>query len=96
MGACAVARGLSRRTAEGGEISNVLAIAGVTQLLRDVLNDELVDNDVAAAIGSAVTIHAPPLDRAPEAAEGGSMLNVFLHNVQNQTNWANQILPART
>lgn len=77
-------------------MSTALAIAGVTQLLRDVLNDGLVDNDVAAAIGGAVTVHARPLDRALEAAEAGSVLNVFLYGVENQTNWANQILPTRT
>lgn len=77
-------------------MSTALAIAGVTQLLRDVLNDGLVDNDVAAAIGTNVTVHARPPDRVLEVANGNSVLNVFLYHVDNQPNWSNQILPTRT
>lgn len=77
-------------------MSTALAIAGVTQLLRDVLNDGLVDNDVAAAIGTNVTVHARPPDRVQEVAEAASVLNVFLYNIDNQPNWSNQILPTRS
>ena len=37
-------------------MSTALAIAGVTQLLRDLLNDGLIDNDVAANIGTNVVV----------------------------------------
>ncbi|MEO9821337.1 MAG: DUF4255 domain-containing protein [Paracoccaceae bacterium] len=77
-------------------MSTALAIAGVTQLLRDVLNDGLVDNDVGAAIGTNVSVHARAPDRVLDLIAGGSVLNVFLYNVENQTNWSNQILPTRT
>ncbi|MEW9920201.1 Pvc16 family protein [Marimonas sp. MJW-29] len=77
-------------------MSTALAIAGVTQLLRDLLNDGLVDNDVGAAIGTNVSVHARDPDRVLELADDGSLLNVFLYNVDNQGNWANQILPTRT
>ncbi|MEM9780010.1 MAG: DUF4255 domain-containing protein [Pseudomonadota bacterium] len=77
-------------------MSTALAIAGVTQLLRDVLNDGIVDNDVAAAIGTNVTVHARAPDLLQEVADGASILNVFCYQVDNQTNWSNQILPTRT
>lgn len=76
-------------------MSTALAIAGVTQLLRDVLNDGLVDNDVAAAIGTNVTVHARAPDRVLDIANGSSVLNIFLYRVDNQSNWSNQILPTR-
>ena len=76
-------------------MSTALAIAGVTQLLRDVLNDGLVDNDVGAAIGTNVTVHARAPDRVIELVADGSVLNVCLYNVESQGNWANQILPTR-
>lgn len=77
-------------------MSTALAIAGVTQLMRDVLNDGLVDNDVAAAIGTNIAVHSRPPDRVQELAEMDSVLNVFLYSVETQTNWSNQILPTRT
>ena len=77
-------------------MSTALAIAGVTQLLRDLLNDGLVDNDVGAAVGTNVSVHARAPDRVLELADDGSLLNVFLYNIDNQTNWSNQILPTRT
>jgi hypothetical protein len=77
-------------------MSTALAIAGVTQLLRDVLNNGLVDNDVAATVGGKVTVHARPPDRVQAVADGGPVLNIFLYNVDNQPNWSNQMLPTRT
>jgi uncharacterized protein DUF4255 len=76
-------------------MSTALAIAGVTQLLRDVLNDGLVDNDVGAAIGTNVTVHARAPDRVIDLVEDGSVLNVCLYNVESQSSWSNQILPTR-
>lgn len=76
-------------------MSTALAIAGVTQLIRDVLNDGIVDNDVAAAIGTNIVVHARAPDRLAEVADGASILNVFLYQVENQPNWSNQILPTR-
>ena len=60
-------------------MSTALAIAGVTQLLRDLLNDGLVENDVAANIGTNVVVHARPPDLLDPVTNGNSMLNVFLY-----------------
>jgi hypothetical protein len=41
-------------------MSNVLAIAAVTQLLKDLLNDALINGDVTAALGADFTVSALP------------------------------------
>lgn len=76
-------------------MSTALAIAGVTQLLRDLLNDGLVENDVAANIGTNVVVHARALDLLDPVTDGNSMLNVFLYKVDPQPNWTNEILATR-
>jgi hypothetical protein len=76
-------------------MSTALAIAGVTQLLRDLLNDGLVDNDVAANIGTNVVVHARAPDLLDPVTDENSVLNVFLYKVDPQPNWANEILATR-
>lgn len=77
-------------------MSSALAIAGVTQVLRDLLNDGIVDNDVAAAVGAAISIRALPPDRLQSlVTDTTPALNMFLHRVTPNTGWANQDLPGR-
>ena len=76
-------------------MSTALAIAGVTQLLRDLLNDGLVDNDVAANIGTNVVVHARAPDLLDPVSDENSVLNVFLYKVDPQPNWQNEILATR-
>jgi len=76
-------------------MSTALAIAGITQILRDLLNDGLVDHDVAAAVGNNVTVHARPPDRALTIANDSPALNVFLYYVTSSQAWSNQCLPTR-
>lgn len=76
-------------------MSTALAIAGVTQLLRDLLNDGLVDNDVAANIGTNVVVHARAPDLLDPVSDETSVLNVFLYKVDPQPSWQNEILATR-
>jgi hypothetical protein len=76
-------------------MSTALAIAGVTQLLRDLLNDGLVDNDVAANIGTNVVVHARAPDLLAPVTDENSVLNVFLYKVDPQPNWQNEIMATR-
>ena len=77
-------------------MSSALAIAGVTQVLRDLLNDGVVDHDVAAAIGAAVSIRALPPDRLQAVVtESTPSLNLFMHRVTPNIGWANHDLPQR-
>ncbi len=76
-------------------MSTALAMAGITQVLRDLLNDGLVDHDVAAAVGTNVTVHARPPDRALAEANDSPALNVFLYHVAADQAWSNLCLPTR-
>jgi hypothetical protein len=61
-------------------MSNALAIAGVTAVLRDRLNDGLVNHNATGVLGSTVTVSVLSPDRV--VLEGGSetsQLNLFLY-----------------
>ena len=77
-------------------MSTALAIAGVTAVLRDRLNDGLVNHNVAGVTGSTVTVTVLSPDRV--VASGGteaSGLNLFLYQVTPNTGWRNEGLPSR-
>ncbi|MBE1273637.1 DUF4255 domain-containing protein [Enterovibrio baiacu] len=77
-------------------MSSALAIAGVTQLMRDLLNDGLVDHDVAAVVNTNVPVHALPPDQMLAQEENNApALNVFLYHSEVNGAWANQGLPTR-
>jgi hypothetical protein len=77
-------------------MSTPLAIASVTQVLKDLLNDGLVENDATGAIGGSVTVSALPPDRAkPDSAEEDSRLNLFMYLVTYNSGWRNEGLPSR-
>jgi hypothetical protein len=76
-------------------VSTALAIAGVTAVLRDLLNDGLIKHDLSAVLGSTVTVSVLPPDRV--VAAGGaeaSQLNLFLHQVTPNSGWRNEGLPS--
>jgi len=78
-------------------MSNALAIASVTRVLQDLLNNGLVDHDVTGAIGGNVTVSALPPDRIlgqPGTPES-SQLNLFLHQVSPNQGWRAADLPTR-
>lgn len=80
-------------------MSNALAIASVTRALLDLLNDGLIDNDVAAALGQAVTVSALPPDRVlaqqQPTAPDPTQLNIYLYHVTRNQGWHSAELPAR-
>jgi hypothetical protein len=76
-------------------MSTALAIAGVTAVLRDRLNDGLVNHNVTGILGSTVTVSVLPPDRV--VAEGStetSQLNLFLYQVTPNLGWRNEGLPS--
>ena len=77
-------------------MSTALAIAGVTEVLRDLLNNGIVDNNVAGLVGQTVTVTTLPPDRVP-AADGteATQLNLFLRQVTPNLGWRNEGLPSR-
>lgn len=75
-------------------MSNALAIAGVTAVLRNLLDDGIIDDRVVSAVGNAtVTARAPDLITLGENAP--SQLNLFLYQVTPNQGWRNVGLPAR-
>src|SRR5262245_63981466 len=77
-------------------MSTALAIAGVTAVLRDLLNDGLVNHDATAVLGSTVNVSALPPDRVLSAnGSETTQLNLFLYHVTPNRGWVNQGLPSR-
>jgi len=77
-------------------MSNALAIGAVTAVLRDLLNDGLVDHDVTGSLGGNVTVSALPPDRI-RIGDGleQSQLNLFMYQVTPNAGWRNVALPSR-
>ncbi|MBA5872968.1 MAG: DUF4255 domain-containing protein [Nitrospira sp. CR1.2] len=77
-------------------MSTALAIAGVTAVLRDLLNDGLINHNVSGLLGSTVTVSALPPDRVvPVNGTESTQLNLFFHQVTFNTGWRNHALPSR-
>ncbi len=76
-------------------MSTALALAGVTTVLRDLLNDGLINHNVASVLGNTVTVSVVSPDRvAPANGAEVSQLNLFLHKVTPNQGWCNERLPA--
>lgn len=74
-------------------MSSPLAMAGVTAVLKDLLNDGLINNNDLAAIGT-VTVSALPPDRIQTGANEDNRINLFLYQVTPNQGWRNQGLPS--
>jgi hypothetical protein len=76
-------------------MSSALAIAGVTAVLRDLLNDGLINHNISGVLGSTVTVSVLPPDRVvPANGTETSQLNLFLHQITPNTGWRNERLPS--
>ncbi|VWX57027.1 conserved hypothetical protein [Burkholderiales bacterium 8X] len=77
-------------------MSNALAIAGVTAVLKDLIDTGLIDHQVVDAMGAGVTVSSLPPDRVPlEGSDAVPRINLFLHQVSPNTAWRNVDLPSR-
>jgi hypothetical protein len=77
-------------------MSSPLAIATVTAVLRDLLNNGLIDHNIVGALGSNVTVSAVPPDTIPIAGPNAkTQLNLFLHQVTTNSALRNAGLPSR-
>jgi hypothetical protein len=78
-------------------MSNVLAISAVTQLLKSLLHDALIEGDAAQALGADFTVTALPPDRVVTETgdDQGNRLNLFLHRVTPNAALRNSDLPTR-
>jgi hypothetical protein len=78
-------------------VSSALAIAAVTAVLRDMLDDWLDLHSANDALnGASATVTAVPPDTVPlTGANAGPRLNLFLHQVSPNQGWRNVGLPSR-
>lgn len=76
-------------------MSNALAIAGVTAVLRDLLNEGLINHDIAATVGTVNVTSDPPDAIKPSASDFTSRLNLFMYRVTPNQGWRNEKLPSR-
>ncbi len=77
-------------------MSTALAIAGVTAVLRDRLNEGVVNHDVSAVTGSTVNVTTLSPDRViPAEGTESTQLNIFLYQVTPNSGLSNNALPSR-
>lgn len=76
-------------------MSSALAIASVTAVLRDLLNNGLIDHDVSATLGNVIVSSMSPdrINITPPNEQ--SQLNIFLYQVSPNASWRNVGLPSR-
>ncbi len=78
-------------------MSNALAIAGVTAVLRDLLDSGLIDHEITDAMGQGVTVSAVAPDTIRiEGADAKPQLNIFLYQATPNAAMRNLGQPARS
>jgi hypothetical protein len=76
-------------------MSSALAIASVTAVLRDLLNDGLIARDVPGTLGPVKVSTMAPDRVFPANGNEPSQLNLFLFQVTPNAAWRNEALPSR-
>lgn len=75
-------------------MSSPLAIAAVTAVLKDLLDNALVDHSVNETIGSQVTVTALAPDLIQLNGDTGSQLNLYFYRATPNQGWRNAGLPS--
>jgi hypothetical protein len=77
-------------------MSNALAIAGVTAVLKDLLDSGLIEHQITDAMGAGVSVSSLAPDAIPiDGPDAVPRLNLFLHQVTPNAAWRNTDLPSR-
>lgn len=76
-------------------MSNALAIAAVSAVLKDLLENGLIDALASTAIGNPVAVSVRQPDRVLGQEAEKAQLNLFLYHVAPNQGWRNVGLPAR-
>ena len=78
-------------------MSSALAIASVTAVLKDLLDNAVIDHSVSATVGGPVTVTAQSPGQIKPNDEGdvSRQLNLFLYHVTPNSGWCNVGLPSR-
>lgn len=76
-------------------MSTALRIASVTQVLRDLLNNGLIDHDITGDLGGNVNVTSWPPDKIETAVDKEmSQLNLFMYQATYNQGWRNVALPS--
>ena len=77
-------------------MSNALAIAGVSAVLKDLLDTGLIEHQVTDALGAGVLVSSLAPDVVPITGDGAvPRLNLFLYQATPNAAWRNVDLPSR-
>jgi hypothetical protein len=77
-------------------MSTGLGLAAVTAVLKNILNNGITEANLAAIVGSNVTISSLPPDRVSIAgANDPNQLNIFLYQTSYNAAWRNVGFPSR-
>ena len=76
-------------------MSNALAIAGVTAVIKDLLDSGLIDQAITDTLGAGVIVTALAPDAVPLEGKDATQINLFLHQVTPNAAWRNSALPSR-
>src|SRR5579864_5509896 len=78
-------------------MSNALAVASVSFVLVDLLNNGLIDRDLSSTLGDVVVSAWSPdkVDALQSQAQPPSQLNLFLYNITQNQGWRNVGYPSR-
>lgn len=76
-------------------MSNALAIASVSFVLVDLLNNGLIDRDISSSVGDVIVTALPPDKVDALQQDGKSQLNLFLYNITQNQAWRNMGYPSR-
>ncbi|WP_031458393.1 DUF4255 domain-containing protein [Chloroflexus sp. MS-G] len=77
-------------------MSNALAIAAVTAVLRDLLQDGLIDHDITGTLGDVTVSVLSPAQALAAFTAGSGQLNLFLYRITLNSGWRNYGLPSRS
>lgn len=76
-------------------MSTALAIASVTAVLKDLLQNGVIDHDLTSSVGDVLVTALPPDRIDISETTGKSQLNLFLYQVTQNAAWRNTALPSR-
>lgn len=76
-------------------MSNALAIASVTAVLKDLLDNALIDSAASGSVGDRIKVTASTPDRIATGETESAQLNLFLYNITPNLGWRNVGLPSR-
>jgi len=76
-------------------MANALALAAVTAVLRDLLNDGLINNNIGSAFDFEVTVQPPDSLSAANGQPSNNRLNLYQYLTTRNPGWSNIRYPSR-